>query len=97
VLAEQLGVEGELHEDVHFSGLLAHDQLAEVCKLQLIEAEETQISEDAVEGSIVAVGGGAVQLEEGLTENLEKVFVTDAAVEDLLDENFFVWVLELQN
>ena len=72
MFTEQVCVECELHEDVHFSRLLADHQLAEVGRGELVEAEEAQVGEDLVQDVVVAIDARSVALEENLCEDLFK-------------------------
>jgi len=71
VLSQAIRVESKLQERVHFRRLLAHDQLSEVLRLQLVKAEEAQVGEDLVQRRIVTVGRRGVPLEEHLCEYLK--------------------------
>ena len=95
VLPQEFNVEGELQEHVHLDRLLGLNQLAEVSQLQLVQPKERKVGKDAVDGCVVAVDLGGVEGEEDLDEDLEEVLVTDASVEDLLDEYLLVGVFEL--
>ena len=95
MLAQEFRVENELKKSVHFDWFLGLNELAEILELQFVEAEEGEVGEDGVHGGVIAVGAGGVELEENFDENFEELLVTDAAVEDLLDEYFLVGVLEL--
>ena len=70
VLPEVVGVEGELHEDVHLLRLLADHQLPVVGRRKLVQTEEAQVGEDLVERGVIAVRAAAVPLEENPGENL---------------------------
>ena len=65
--------------------------------MQFVKAEEGEVGKNIVESGVVAVGGARMQFEENSGEDLEEFFVTDAAVEDLLDKDLFVGVFELKN
>ena len=69
-LTEEVGIEGELHEDVHLRGLLAHDQLPVVRSGQLVQAEEAEVGEDLVQDGIVAVRTAGAPFKEDFGEYL---------------------------
>jgi hypothetical protein len=64
--------------------------------VEFVEAEKGQIGEDPVDDVVVAAGAdGGVEGREFLDKHLDEVFVTDAAIEHLLDKHFLVGVFAL--
>ena len=76
---------------------MGEHELAVVLHVEFIKAEKGQIGEDSVDDAVVAVGAdGGVEGKEFLDKHLDEVFVTDAAIEHLLDEHFLVGVFALR-
>jgi hypothetical protein len=62
---------------------------------EFVEAEERKVGEDAIDDAVLGVGADGVEGKEFLDENFDEIFVTDAAVEDLLDKYFLVRIFAL--
>ena len=73
------------------------NELSVVSDLQLVQSEEGQVRENAVQRRVVTIGRRGVQRKKDLAEYFQEFLVTYAAVKHLLDENFLVRVLELNN
>ena len=71
MLPKRFRIEGELHEDVHFLGFLAHHKLTVVRRRELIQTEEAQIGEDLVQDVIVAISAARATLKENFRKNLK--------------------------
>jgi hypothetical protein len=70
MLSQEVSVEDELEENVHFVGFLGVDQTAVILNIKLVEAQESEVSKDVVHGHVVSVQGGRVALVEDFSEDL---------------------------
>ena len=73
------------------------NELSVVSDLQLVQSEEGQVRENAVQRHVVTIGRGGVQRKKDFAEYFQEFLVTYAAVKHLLDENFLVRVFKLKN
>lgn len=95
ILLELLCVECKLEKVVHFHVILALNQLFVVLNRQLIKPEKREVSEDTNQDGFRAVNAADSFLVLSC-EQAQKLLVTDAAVEDLLDEHNFVGSVDLR-
>jgi hypothetical protein len=55
MLSQEVSVEDELEENVHFVCFLGVDKTAVILNIKLVKAQESEVCKDVVHGHVVAV------------------------------------------
>jgi hypothetical protein len=84
---EQLQVEDEGEEYVHFDLILSEYYFFKFVEGEFVHAEADEVGEECEEGAIVfAVGGGGEASEDGVVGDFEESAVAFASIEHLFHE-----------
>lgn len=80
---------------MHLNSILRKNKLSVIFNSKLFKSEKADVAKDLVQNLVVAVSANWILFEEDFNEDFKKILISDTTVEQLLNEHFFIWILEV--